>query len=73
MNFKKIMKILRITSIVFGLALLVIVLTVGDANESLQPTITIVVKRYIYFVLFVAVIGCLLKCIDIHKNKKSLK
>ncbi|WP_270648264.1 hypothetical protein [Paeniclostridium hominis] len=76
MNLKKIKKIMKIVGIiffVFGLALLAIVWTVGEANESLQPTITIVVKRYTYFVIFIAIINCLLKYIDRHRNKKYLK
>ena len=64
-KIKKIMKVVGIISIIFGLALIAIVLTVGEANESLQPTITIVVKRYTYFVFFITVINCLLKCIEI--------
>lgn len=72
-KIKKIMKIVGIISIIFGLALLAIVLTVGEANESLQPTITIMVKIYSYFVFFITVINCLLKYIDRHRNKKSFK
>lgn len=68
-KIKRFMDIIRKLSIVFGLVLLVIIFTVGRTNESLQPTISMVVINYTYFIMLVLIINALVQYIDKRRTK----
>lgn len=72
MNFKNINKIIKIMKKVlamFGIALLIIVFTIGEKDVSSQSIMTILVRMYTYFVLFIVVVEGVSKYIYRHKNK----
>ncbi|GAA0702999.1 hypothetical protein GCM10008904_09790 [Paraclostridium ghonii] len=72
MNFKninKIIKIMKIVLVMFGIVLLIINFTIGEKDVSLQSTMTTLVRMYTYFVLFIVVFEGLSKYIYRHKNK----
>ncbi|WP_250673282.1 hypothetical protein LZ906_017125 (plasmid) [Paraclostridium ghonii] len=68
-NINKIIKIMKIVLVMFGIVLLIIVFTTGEENVSLQSTMTILVRMYTYFALFIVVFEGLSKYIYRHKNK----
>lgn len=72
MNFKnmnKIMKIVKLAFAILGIVFLIINFTIGEANESLLSTMTILARIYVYFVIFIVMCDGLLKYMYRHKDK----
>ena len=61
---------IKIFFVVLGMVLLAAVMTVGRSKETLQPMFTMMIQIYLFFTLFVILIGSFLKYIDRKKIDK---
>ncbi|WP_455542529.1 hypothetical protein [Intestinibacter sp.] len=55
---------IKIFFAILGMTLLAVVMTIGRSNENLQPMFTMAIQIYLFFTMFIILIGGFLKYID---------